>query len=286
VAAMRGIPYSPSVSIVRIAGLSPEVQNIEAKAIEHVKRRLDVLVEEYRQRFGVVVGTDLARELFPDYTASLESRLKFAVAVQRSAAHIADQVFTRILSEPRTGDALFTAGGTGSGKTTAIRTTTQTQGLIASAAIIYDSNLNSFGSAKAKLELTLAAGLRAIVIFVHRHPVEAYLQGVLPRAFVEGRTVSIEGHLRMHRDSLKTFLRVQRVFADNGRAAFLVLNNTGHESEAFPADIAYLKSVQYHQVELFAAIKEGLDHAYRQGEISEALYAASCGHARGTPGHP
>ena len=36
----------------------------------------------------------------------------------------------------------------------------------------------------------------------------------------------------------------------------------------------------------FAAIKEGLDHAYRQGEISEALYAASCGHARGTPGQP
>ena len=66
---MPGIPYSPSVSIVRIAGLSPEVQNIEARAIEHVKQRLDALVEEYRQRFGVVVGTDLARELFPDYTA-------------------------------------------------------------------------------------------------------------------------------------------------------------------------------------------------------------------------
>ncbi len=49
------------------------------------------------KRFGVVVGTDLARELFPDYTASLENRLKFAAAVQRSAAHIADQVFTNIL---------------------------------------------------------------------------------------------------------------------------------------------------------------------------------------------
>ena len=71
----------------------------------------------------------------------------------------------------------------------AIRTSTQTQSLIASAAIIYDSNFNSFASAKAKVELALAAGLRAIVIFVHRHPVEAYLQGVLPRAFVEGRTL-------------------------------------------------------------------------------------------------
>ncbi len=56
-----------------------------------VKQRLDALIEEYRQRFGVVVGTDLVRELFPDYTASLENRLTFAVAVQRSAAHIAER---------------------------------------------------------------------------------------------------------------------------------------------------------------------------------------------------
>jgi hypothetical protein len=62
----------------------------------------------------------------------------------------------------------------------------------------------------------------------------------------------------MHRDSLKTFLRGQRAFADNPQAAFLVLNNTGHETEAFPSDIAYLKSVQYPQEELFNAIKDGV----------------------------
>jgi hypothetical protein len=44
--------------------------------------------------------------------------------------------------------------------------------------------------------MALEAGLRAIVFFVHRHPVEAYLRGVLPRALLEGRTVSIEGHLQ------------------------------------------------------------------------------------------
>jgi hypothetical protein len=67
---------------------------------------------------------------------------------------------------------------------------------------------------------------------------------------------------------------------------FLVLNNTGHEAEAFPSDIAYLKSVQYPKEELFNAIKEGLDYAYRQGQISEALYTASCGRTSGSPGKP
>jgi len=56
-----------------------------------------------------------------------------------------------------------------------------------------------------------------------------------------------------------------------------VLNNTGHATEAFPADISYLKGVKYDQEEIFKAIKEGLDHAYRQGKISQDLYQASCG---------
>jgi hypothetical protein len=274
------------MKIAQMDGLSPEAQAVEASAVERVELELDGLIEQYRERFGVVVGTDLARELFPDYTASLQSRLRFALAVQRSAAYIADEVYKHIISGPVLGDALFTAGGTGAGKTTAIRTSSQTSGLISEAAVVYDSNFNSLSSAKAKVTLALDAGLRVIVIFVHRHPVEAYLEGVLPRSLVEGRTVSIEGHLRMHRDALKTFLRCQRFFAESPRAAFLVLNNTGHEAEAFPSDIAYLKSVQYPQEELFNAIKEGLDHAYRQGKISEALYVASCGHESERPGQP
>lgn len=264
-------------SIPRIPNLSPEAQQVEERAILRVKQELDVLVGEYRQRFGVLVSTDMARELFEEYAASVETRLRFASAVQRSAARVADSAFAQILSERGSGMVLFTAGGTGAGKTTSIRSTEQTAGLLASARIIYDSNFNSLGSAKAKVELAIASGSTAVVIFVHRHPVESYLQGVLPRALEEGRTVSITAHLRMHRDSLKTFLRVQRAFAENPKAAFTVLNNTGHAAEAFPADISYLKGVKYDQDEIFNAIKEGLDHAYHQGKISQDLYEASCG---------
>lgn len=151
--------------------------------------------------------------------------------------------FAEILSEPGHGMVLFTAGGTGAGKTTAIRSTRETEGLLTRARVIYDSNFNSLPSARGKVELAMEAGATAVVIFVHRHPVETYLEGVLPRALEEGRTVCIAAHLRMHRDSLKTFLRMQRAFAANPRAAFMVLNNTGHEAEAFPSDITYLQGV-------------------------------------------
>ena len=59
----------------------------------------------------------------------------------------------------------------------------------------------------------------------------------------------------------------------------MVLNNTGHETEAFPADIAYLKGVNYKQEDVLKAIKEGLDDAYRPRKISEELYEASRGDA-------
>jgi hypothetical protein len=88
------------MSIARISDLSPEAQAVEARAVELVEQELDGLIEQYRERFGVVVGTDLARELFPEYTASPQSRLLFALAVQRSAAHVADEVYKRILLGP------------------------------------------------------------------------------------------------------------------------------------------------------------------------------------------
>ncbi len=266
---MSGIP--------RIPNLSPEAQQVEERAILRVGQELDALVTEYRKRFGVMVSTDSARELFEDYAASIESRLQFAPAVQKAAARVADKTFAQIISERGSGMALFTAGGTGAGKTTAIRSTGQTAGLLTHARIIYDSNFNSLGSSKGKVDLAIESGSTAVVIFVHRHPVESYLDGVLPRALEEGRTVSIGAHLQMHRDSLKTFLRVQKAFTNDPRAAFTVLNNTGHVAEAFPADISYLKGVKYDQDEIFKAIKEGLDHAYSQGKISQDLYEASCG---------
>jgi hypothetical protein len=81
----------------------------------------------------------------------------------------------------------------------------------------------------------------------------------------------------MHKDSRKTFLKMTKSFASNNDVSFMVLSNTGHESEAFPADVDYLKSVQYDEVAVVEAIREGLDHALNQQTISQTLYAASCG---------
>lgn len=115
------------------------------------------------------------------------------------------------------------------------------------------------------------------MIYVHRNPVEAYLNGVIPRALEQGRTVSIEGHLRIHKDSRETFLKIQKLLQDNDNVGFTVLANTGHESESFETDLGYLRSIQYDDPAVLATIRKGLDDAYRKGKIPQGLYEISCG---------
>lgn len=268
------------MSIIPIAGFPPDEQAVQDRAIAYYKVNKDQLVAGYRDRFGVTVGTDLAREMFAEYTESIETRLRFAGAVQRAAAALADSVFDQVLPECAGGLALFTGGGTGAGKTTSIMRNGVTKAALHYASVIIDGNFNSFKSSKNKLDFVLAKGCRAVVVFVHRHPVAAYIKGVIPRALEQGRTVPIDAHLRMHKDSIVTFLKVHRLFADNQNVSFIVLNNTGHEQESFAADVDYLKSVKYDSPVLEAAIRKGLINELAEERISQALYEASCGTAR------
>jgi hypothetical protein len=263
------------MSVIPISDLSPEEQAVQERSIRLLKSDQERLIADYRGRFGVTVGTDLAREMFPEYTGSIESRLKYAVAVQKPAAYLADQVFEQIVSEDTPGAAFFTAGGTGAGKTAAT-----TSELMNRAGVVYDSNFNSEKSAFLKVDAALSAGRSVVILFVHRHPIEAYLKGVIPRATREGRTVSIEGHLRMHSDSVKVVRKALKRYAQNPQVGIVVLNNTGHEVEASPVTvdpIEYMNGIRYDGEELRRAIREGLDHAQEHGQITEELYQRSCG---------
>ncbi len=268
------------MSISRVEGLTADAEQAQERAMRAVKDNLPGLIEAYRQRFGIHVGTDLARELFPEYSATLESRLTYATAVQRSAAAVADAVFKQIVEESTEGGrAIFTAGGTGAGKTVSIARNGAATVALQTATVIFDGSFNSYDSSKHKVDLALGAGFTVVVIFVHRHPVESYLQGVLSRALEQGRTVPIEGHLRIHRDSRKTFVKITKAFANNSEnVSFVILSNTGHVAEAFPViSIDYLRAVKYDEEALRKAIQEGLDCALKEQTISQTLYAASCG---------
>ena len=103
-----------------------------------------------------------------------------------------------LAKKPKRGETnwvLFTAGGTGAGKSSALRS----MGSLADKAqIIFDTNMNGFDSALKKVNQALAAGKKVDIAYTFRDPVEALKEGALPRAmrqeekYGSGRTVPID----------------------------------------------------------------------------------------------
>lgn len=262
-----------SLNIRRAGGLTPEQIEVEDQAHALVRRRFTHLKRQYIKRFGIIVGTDLARELFPAYAASNESRTLYGSAVQAAAAAIADGVFED-LTKKRTlaaSDVVFMAGGTGAGKTTAVRDAFGYH--IQDAKMVYDSNLNSLASAKTKIDMVLRAGSSAVILYVHRDPVESFIDGVLPRALREGRVVSVSAHARIHSECIKTIKKLTKDYADKKLwVSFYVLHNVmGEKPRLKPVE--FLDSIKYSRDALRAEITAILDSNY-VGQVPEPLYSA------------
>ncbi len=185
--------------------------------------------------------------------------------------------------EPKVGEkplVLFTAGGTGAGKSTAV----DNLGIAKEAQIVYESNMNNYGSAQGKIDQALAAGKSAVVAFVYREPVEAFVNGALTRAmsqeshFGSGRTLPIEAHASSHIDSYHTVQKLQEHFAGNPRVRFTIIDNShgfnGQKRSSFdklPKPPTALSLIG----KLYASI----DNAYREGHVSKSVYHGFTGHA-------
>src|SRR3990172_6585035 len=95
---------------------------------EEVRRRAQSLVDHdfaivrnnYLAENGMILDSDRAKELFPDYAASLTTRRKYSSAVYPPAARFIDRLYGQLLQEPlaagKQGLVVCTAGGPGSGK--------------------------------------------------------------------------------------------------------------------------------------------------------------------------
>jgi len=155
---------------------------MEQRAIDRVRQNAPALAEEYGRRFGSEISTDNAREIVSlEYAVSKDARTKWSRATQKPAGALSDYLFGEALKHPdpeRARVVVMTAGGTGAGKTSALRGNPD----LSNAQFIYDSNLSSKKSSVAKIEAAKAAGNQVEIMFVHRDPVEALTGGVLPRA--------------------------------------------------------------------------------------------------------
>lgn len=221
--------YEGPWRILKTETLSAEEANVEARFAALVQTRPDEIIAEYEARFGRVIDTDRAREFSPDYCASKASRTRYSRAVYQPAKALADEIFRReiLKAAPAAGwRILFTSGGTGAGKSTALAWLSEEPQTDDHYDILVDGTLSDHLAARAKITDALALGHRVTVIHVFRTFAET-VRLVVERAVAMGRAVTLDNIAATHFRSRETLFKLVEEFGP--RIKVRVLENSGHE---------------------------------------------------------
>jgi hypothetical protein len=185
---------------------------------------------------GKIISADTARDLSPDYNASKESRGTLAAAVHEPSSAFVKQLYKDKLAEPvpagQERRVLFTAGGTGVGKTSAISDVPALAALRDRAHVVYDTNMNGLESSRQKVQQALAADHAVDIVYVERDPYDAFRNGALPRAERQGRTVPIQAHIDTHSGAYPTVRALEREHSADGRVNVIRLDNSHGKGNA------------------------------------------------------
>lgn len=247
--------------------------------LQDVDTALDAYAKLPESEGGKILNTDIARELSPDYVAD---RTKSA-AVHEPASALVKAMYARKLKEaPGPGEeplVVFSAGGTGAGKTTGLTTS----GLGARAQIIYDSNMNTLASSVKRIEQALEAGKQVQVLYTYRHPVEALTGGALPRAMRQertlgsGRTVPVEEHAKTHIGAAKVVRQIAEKYANDHRVNVITVDNSRGKGNAKLATLDLVPEPDLAHTELVGKLHEALQQQREAGQISEPIFRGFAG---------
>lgn len=268
-------------SITRAPGLSSADRLAEYRMGKDIARNVDAAMEKYASlegsEGGKVLNTDLARELSPEYRAD---RTRSA-AVHEPTSWLVKRMYEKKLAEaPKDGEdavVVFSAGGTGAGKTTGLETLARSDPNISRAQIIYDTNFNRLKSAVDKIEQALAANKEVRVIYTWRDPVESLTEGALPRAMRTGRTVPLNEHLNTHVGAAKTVPELMTKYKDDPRVQFDIIDNSRGRGAQELGSLETIRPLEYDQVR--EDLRTALEAKRASGAISEAVYRGTAGPA-------
>lgn len=268
------------VDVDALVRLDPAAQatRISDKAIEgrfrEQLRNTDAAITEYAKlpesEGGRVLNTDLARELSPDYRADRTR----SSAVHEPASELVKEMYARKLAEApgegQTPEVVFTAGGTGAGKSTAIAALSEASEDLRRAQIVYDTNMNKLDSAVTKIEQALAANKSVKIMYVQRDAVEALTHGALPRAMRMGRTVPLLEHAKTHAGSAAVIRELAERYRKDPRVDIQVIDNTRGKGQVRLGSIDSVKPREYNS--LVGELHAALETERQAGRISEAVY--------------
>lgn len=267
--------------------LTEDDRRIQEDAATRLEQDPAGFMARYRERFGNFVSADDAKELFEEYAATVDTKSARTLAVHRPSSALARAVYEQLVQEPtpegKADVVLFTAGGTGSGKTSSVRHLLEP--VVRNAHLVYDSTLASLEGAQRDIETAKHAGKGVIIAYTYRPADVAYRDGVLPRAQREGRIVDVRSHVATHVRALANVRRLAERYAGDPDVEFIAIDNSREApAQARFVSLGDLEGVQYDLNDVRRQTADVLEAARAAGAIDRRVYEASKEPARAEDG--
>lgn len=214
---------------------------------------------------GRIIDVDQARELSPEYRADRTLSPK----IHAAASALAKGMYARALAKPvapgRSPTVLFTAGGGGSGKSTA---TKRAIGDL-NDDIVMDGTLSNLDRAVGYIDDALASGRSVRVAYVYRSPVKS-VEGAINRAIRIRRPVPVEVMAEAHAKSPRVVEALNLRYYNDDRVEIIGIFNDGNPDEVQLFNVADgVPNVD--QTETESLFREHAERARDDGRMDAAL---------------
>lgn len=264
--------------------LSPEEKIVEenmrrwiAKDPEAAARAYWALPEAKKKRDGkpdtLVINTDIARDLSPEYAFNKRSKGMYAGAVHEPLSWLMKKIYKDALANDSIKEILFTAGGGGSGKDSALEEAYPAA--LKNADLLYDGTFSKQETAEGLIEQALKAGKDLTVAMIVRDPYQAIVNGIIPRAKRTGRTVAMPHAFDAHDNAIKVFGDASLKYED--KVLFVLVDNTGKPGEQSLVTLDYPLNVNYNDYKerALSALEEMKDELARYPGLYRGLARGS-----------
>ncbi len=233
--------------------------------------------DAYTQNGTQVLNVTNAKELFPEYAASKESRTALGNAVHPAAEALTESLWRDAVKRPAPAgkyDAVvLMAGPSAAGKSTAL---TDLGPEIGKAKAIYDTHMRDLDQSRANCQAALQAGNDVTIAYVHRDPSEA-LDAMLQRGEESGRVRPVENFAQIAAQAPETVRALQQEYAGNPHVHFVAIDNSKGPGNATVEPIEALGGVNYDEGNLKADLTDQATRAGASGQISDRVASAALG---------
>lgn len=242
-------------------------------AIRHIAENYETAKKLYQEKtvkdFDTnrpnIVAADDAKYVIPGFSAEKSTDY------HEASSTFAKKYYDELLAEPDTTHlpVLFTAGGTGAGKSTALKGHT---GDFGSYNAVYDGNMANFETARGKIDKALKSGRSVQVVYVDRDPVTSFRDGVIPRIAKEGRLITVSTHINTHVNSRETVKQLDVHYAKETNVSVRVIDNNGPLGDQHEIPVYKTTKKVYNKTKLREELLNELNQAQSQGTITQEIY--------------